>query len=475
MKSILEYLESFNENKIVPMHMPGHKRNINKEYLKELRADLDITEISGADDLHNPTGIIKESLERARKLYGVKDLFYLINGSTSGNLSGIKSLTKRGDHVLVARNSHKSIYNSIELLGLNPTFLYPDFVEGENFLGSIDPLEVKMKLDENKKIKLVIITSPTYEGVISDIKSISEICHERGVKLFVDEAHGAHFGMGYAFQKSATDLGADMCVKSLHKTLSAHTSTSILLNNCEDLSREDIQRQINIFETTSPSYLLIASIDSLILDLIENGKNSFNDWKDMCNEFKEELKDLKYLTCIDFGEDKYKNVFDYDITRFVISTKDTNISGIKLSSMLLDRNIELEMSSLKYAIAMTGMGETRENLRLFKDALYDIDKNIKEEKSNNNFDRMIYEDFKRALPVWKACDSNKEFVKIEDSIGRIIGENIWAYPPGIPLITPGEVISESFVEQIRRLKDKNININSDYKGVPFKFMVLKDS
>ena len=471
MESILEYLEKLRDNR-VPMHMPGHKRNISKRYLKELRADLDVTETNSFDDLHNPRGVIKNSLERAEKLFNAREVFYIANGSTGAILSSIKSMTMRGDKILVTRNCHKSVYNGIELMGLNPTYIYPKLVKDEIFCASVDPEEVREKLDENEDIKLFILTSPTFEGVISDIKTIAEICHERGVLLLVDEAHGAHLGMGYCFGKSAIDLGADMCIKSLHKTLNSLTSTSILLCNNKNIDRSKIQRQINIFETTSPSYLLVASMDGLINDLIENGNETFKAWKDMCIDFREKAKNLKNLEYIDLSDKKYENVFDYDISKILISTKNTNISGGKLSTLLSDRNIDIEMPYINYIIAMTGMGETKENLDIFLDALFNIDEELEKAIEIEDNAKRYLKDFEEVIPIYMAYECENKQIKLKDSVGEVSAEYIWAYPPGIPLITPGERITESLLLYIDELLEKGINVYSDYKGLPEKIHVI---
>ena len=225
MKTLLELLE---ENKKIPMHMPGHKRNTAlSPYLKKLGADVDITEITGFDNLNNACGILKESMEKAANLRKADRAFYLVNGATGGILAAVSALVGNGDKVIVARNCHKSVYNAIELAGAVPVFVLPKVDEKTGIPGDIKKEDIENEIKTNPDARLVIITSPTYEGIVSDIKGISEACHKAGIPLLVDAAHGAHLGYGYGFPEDAYTQGADISVESLHKTLPSLTQTAI--------------------------------------------------------------------------------------------------------------------------------------------------------------------------------------------------------------------------------------------------------
>ena len=241
MGSLQKKLEEYYNKNYLPMHMPGHKRNV--ELLGEkLPYIIDITEIEGFDDLHNPEGIIKNIEEKAKKLYKSEKSFILVNGSTCGILSGIRACVNTGDKVLVARNCHKSVYNALEINGLNPIYIVPE-IERDGIDRNISISDVKKKLEENKDIKLIIITSPTYEGIISDIKQIVDIAHKYNVPVLVDEAHGAHLNfIDELKSKEALNVGADIVVQSLHKTLPALTGTALLHIQGNLVKEENVKR-----------------------------------------------------------------------------------------------------------------------------------------------------------------------------------------------------------------------------------------
>ena len=288
---LYDKLKNYSKSGIYPFHMPGHKRtDITEEGI--IPYNIDITEIHDFDNLHSPNGVIDEIQKNAAKLYNAKNAFILINGSTGGILSAIHSMTNQGDKILMARNCHKSVYNSAELFNLNVDYIFPDTDTRYNILTSVSPYDIEDKLTKhNDEIRLVIITSPTYEGVVSDIKSISEICHKHGAKLLVDEAHGAHFPFSDSFPDEALNCGADAAVLSLHKTLPSLTQTALLITNDSELS-EILAENLAVFETSSPSYILMSSIEKC-LDFCENSKDKF---KEYCCNFKtvrEKLKNLK--------------------------------------------------------------------------------------------------------------------------------------------------------------------------------------
>lgn len=493
MGKILDYLNRLKAGATVPMHMPGHKRNAARHYLKDLRADLDITEISGSDNLASPSGMILESEAQAAKLWGARDAFYLVNGSTAGILAGVRALTKDGDKVLLARNSHKAAYNALELCRLEAVYLEPTYAEDQSFFESVCPKDVEAALTENPGIRLVFITSPTYEGVISDIAEISKICHSHGAYLFVDEAHGAHFGLrqsgsgeaGYIFYPSSIDLGADICVKSLHKTLSAHTSTAVLLAapSFSALSRAELQRYVNMFQTSSPSYILLASIDGLVTELSQ-GTAGLTKWRDICLDFKSEARSLKRLRLLE-PKAGSGNVFEGDISKIVISTAGAGISGSQLSDALRRLGVEVEMAALDYIIAMTGMGETRSSMSRFINALFAIDEELGAQPkeggaacAQSTTERRLGEVAPESnatvcarlpevvLMPWQAREKESEWQDLGSAAGRVSAENVWAYPPGIPLIVAGERFDSRLIQKIRAQNEAGVNLESDFGGLP---------
>lgn len=432
---LFDKTKKYNKSGVYPFHMPGHKR---QSISPDLPYELDMTEIPGFDNLHNPQTCIKEIEDKAATLYQAKRAFMLVNGATCGIMSAIGALTKRGDRVLVARNCHISVYRAIRLFGLKPEYILPDYVkDGDDsypIFGSIDPDEVCKKLTEHRDIKLVILTSPTYEGVVSDISKISEICYEFGVKLFVDEAHGAHFAFCDYFPLGSLPNGADVTVTSLHKTLPALTQTALLLTN--DLSLQDeLQYQLSVFQTSSPSYVLMNSVE-ICLDYTAN--YDFTDYINRLNAFKEKAKELKKLKLI--LRENTENIFAYDKSKLVISTAHTDLSGEKFANELRENfGIETEMSSTDYVIAMTSICDTDEGFQRLINALKSIDSIC---KYIETYEPVLI----KSLPekVYEPYES-----EIEES--DIAKKDYFIYPPGIPIIVKGEHMTDDIINVI----DKN--------------------
>lgn len=464
---LYDKLKNYSKSGIYPFHMPGHKRtDITEEGI--IPYNIDITEIHDFDNLHSPNGVIDEIQKKAAKLYNAKNAFILINGSTGGILSAIRSMTNQGDKILMARNCHKSVYNSAELFNLNVDYIFPDTDSRYNILTSVSPCDIEDKLTKhNDEIRLVIITSPTYEGVVSDIKSISEICHKHGAKLLVDEAHGAHFPFSDSFPDEALNCGADAAVLSLHKTLPSLTQTALLITNDSELS-EILAENLAVFETSSPSYILMSSIEKC-LDFCENSKDKFKEYCCNLKTVREKLKNLKYLKIYD----KSDTDFDYDIGKIVISAANANISGTKLAEILRNNyQIETEMAYSDYVIAMTSVCDTEKVFDMLSDALISIDSELSKEADTERVPlKNLY-----TGKNFNACELykfNKETIPFQNSEFRTSAEYIWAYPPGIPLIVPGEIISKELINYIEYLSACKVEIMSTKGGMTDNISVVK--
>lgn len=464
---LYDKLKNYSKSGIYPFHMPGHKRtDITEEGI--IPYNIDITEIHDFDNLHSPNGVIDEIQKKAAKLYNAKNAFILINGSTGGILSAIRSMTNQGAKILMARNCHKSVYNSAELFNLNVDYIFPDTDSRYNILTSVSPCDIEDKLTKhNDEIRLVIITSPTYEGVVSDIKSISEICHKHGAKLLVDEAHGAHFPFSDSFPDEALNCGADAAVLSLHKTLPSLTQTALLITNDSELS-EILAENLAVFETSSPSYILMSSIEKC-LDFCENSKDKFKEYCCNLKTVREKLENLKYLKIYD----KSDTDFDCDIGKIVISTANANISGTKLAEILRNNyQIETEMAYSDYVIAMTSVCDTEKGFDMLSDALISIDSELLKEADTERVPlKNLY-----TGKNFNACELykfNKETIPFQNSEFRTSAEYIWAYPPGIPLIVPGEIISRELINYIEYLSACKVEIMSTKGGMTDNISVVK--
>lgn len=443
--------------------MPGHKRtDITNDGL--LPYSMDLTEIDGFDNLHNACGCIKEIEKKAEKLYCVNRAFLLVNGATGGILASIRAMTNYGDKIIVSRNCHKSVYNAIELCGLNPEYILPEYDENYGVFTSVSPQNLKTLLDKNPDTKLVIITSPTYEGVVSDIKTIADICHKYGAMLFVDEAHGAHFPFSDKFPSEAVKNGADVAVVSLHKTLPSLTQTALLLTDNSELL-EKLQENLSIFETSSPSYIFMSAIEKC-LDFISDNKSDFEAYTNRLSDLYNDTKLLNKLSILYNDKSFLENCFDYDFGKIVISTAETNISGAELVKILREKyKIETEMAYTDYVIAMTSVCDTDDGFGRLKNALFEIDNslNIKEINYDNyNFSEIP----ERSFNSFQKNNFKSEKIMFKNAQGRVSLEYIWAYPPGIPLIVPGEVITDELINRINILIENNIQINSTKNSMP---------
>ncbi|MFI3206392.1 MAG: aminotransferase class I/II-fold pyridoxal phosphate-dependent enzyme [Clostridia bacterium] len=437
-------LNLLKNNRKIPFHMPGHKRNTElSEFLKILRADLDITEIDGFDNLGEPEGILKKYMEKASKLWKSEKSFFLVGGSTCGILAGFKSLCDVGDTVLMAKNAHKSAYHAIELFSINTIFLNTEIYNSAGEKSVFDLCEFEKTIIENPQISLVFLTSPSYEGYILPIEKIRKIAHKYNIKLMVDEAHGSHLGFHPYFAGSAVLAKADLVVQSLHKTALGLTQTAILhINN--GINEENVQNNINIFQSSSPSYLLLASICSCV-DFFENSSQSFVNWKENLEFFYDKSDEFKHLKIID---DKEK-----DKSKILISTAKTNINGRELMSILREKyNIELEMAYADIALAMTGLGDTQETITELLKALLEIDDGlIFEEK-----EIFAYKNFAKKPEI--SINQAKKGIKKEIEIGEVSNKYMWIYPPGIPFLVPGEIYTKEVFEISEKLKKQGSEI-----------------
>lgn len=447
---LTEKLKEYAQSNIYPFHMPGHKRQMNVEWNPYA---LDITEIDGFDNLHHAQGIIQKAQEQAAALYGAKNSFFLVNGSTCGNLAAICAVAEKKKKILVARNCHKSVYHALFLQELLPIYVYPSVTEC-GIQGAISPKEVEQKLAEHPDIAAVVITSPTYDGVVSDIHSIANVVHAYGIPLIVDEAHGAHFGFFESFPKSAVKLGADIVIQSLHKTLPAFTQSAIL-HLCTDRIKEKMLRKyLAIFQTTSPSYVLMAGINDCIRLVAEKKEQLFLNYWSKLQQFYDKMKELHYLKVMQKNHFSQEEAFDFDLSKILIFTNSRQFTGKDLYDLLLTKyGLQMEMASTHYVVAMTSIMDTQEGFDRLMQALFEIDwtlsKKIGQEEKLSNMISSIYSENEKVCEIFEAQTYPEQSICLEDAPGETAANYIYLYPPGIPLLTPGERITKKLVEDIK--------------------------
>lgn len=439
---------------VYPFHMPGHKRQ--SEWLESLY-DTDITEITGADDLHSPSGVIKDAQLKASSLFGTVSTIFLTGGSTVGILSAISALCGFGDEILIARNCHKSVYNACLINQLKVSYIYPNTLHRIGAFGEISPLSVDTAMKESGA-KVVVITSPTYEGVVSDIKTISKTVHKNGGVLVVDSAHGAHLGLSDYFPKSARELGADIVIESAHKTLPCLTGAAFLHICSHRVSYLALQEKLGIFETSSPPYPIMCSIDRVVTAI--KGNDLFTPYVKRLEEFYEKAKTLQNLCIFETA--------DFDKGKIVISTEKANISGFELKKILLENyKIETEMAMPSYTLAMTSLADTDEGFKRLIDALMDIDKTLMSAKKG------FVSAPPKAKKVKELYGNESNFVKRAEAIGKVSAEFIFAYPPGSPIIAPGEEITPEILEYLDCLSSAGAQVLSSSGNYPSFVSVIK--
>jgi len=464
--SIYNLLTRYSTMDICPLHMPGHKRN-SQLLADNLPYNIDITEISGFDNLHDPRGIIKETSKIADALYGSNKTFLLVNGSSCGILAGIRAAVKHGDKIIMARNCHQSVYHAAELNALQTVYLLPKIDQQTGIGGSISPLQVKAALDNNPDAKLLVITSPTYEGVVNDIEKITAAAHKRGIAVLVDAAHGAHLGFSDYFPDNSIKSGADLVVHSLHKTLPALTQCALAHINSNLINHQKMAAELAIFETSSPSYILLASIDNCLRLLLKDKDQLFKTYENNIKCFDYAIKDLKNLHIVCHGSNYLNNhqcLFDFDPGKIVISTRETNLTGTILANILREQyRIEPEMAGSDYVIAITSICDSKDNFKRLADALIAIDQAVIPNKSIKTMANVLP---RQLMRISEALDLNGTLIAFADATGMVSLEYVWAYPPGIPLLVPGEIIDKNIVKQIHSFVSAGINLKSSFGEMP---------
>ena len=451
MRRLYKELENYGKSDFYPFHMPGHKRN--KACIEgDFPIERDITEIDGFDDLHHSEGILLEAQNALSRMYGTRKSFFSVNGSTAGILTAISASVKKGGQILVARNCHKAVYHAIYLRELVPTYIYPQSDNDLGINGSISVSRVERYLEENPKIEAVLITSPTYDGVVSDVRKIAETAHKHGIPLIVDEAHGAHFRFSDYFPVSAADLGADLVIQSFHKTLPAMTQTAVLHNCSERVDSRLIRRFMGIYQSSSPSYILMASIDACMDKMVTDGKEMFREFTRILEKARRRLSECKYIRLVS-PEIGSAGVFDYDRSKLIFSTRYTSMTGTELAQLLLEKyHIQVEMQTEHYVLALAAVGDSEEGFERLCRAIEEIDQEESQKKRKTEgqiAERVAYTSMNQLMSVTEAMEAESEVCRLEESVGRISAEFGYLYPPGIPLIVPGEQITGQFIRNMR--------------------------
>lgn len=483
---LLERLTEYAGSDAYPFHMPGHKRREIPDGIPGGFPDpygIDITEIDGFDNLHHAEGILKDAMETVAAIYGADRSWYLVNGSTCGILSAVFAATENGGKILTARNCHKAVYHAICLNRLEAEYLYPEEITEFGINGGIRAEDVRKALEKDAmrcagnsgdvrgkitKIQAVLITSPTYEGVVSDIRVIADVAHEYGIPLIVDEAHGAHLEYAdqcHSFPKSALEYGADIVIQSLHKTLPCFTQTAILHVKGKLVDQDRISRYLSMFQTSSPSYLFMAGMERCIRYMDGDGRNEMIRYEKRLERFMERMEGLQVLEVLDREIcGKYRTVAGWDPSKIVVSTmRAEDFHGEELAETLRRKyHLEMEMTAPEYVIAMTSLMDTEEGFERLGTALLEIDGALRRRTESGRKEKAASETPEglesklshpvRRMLICEAMDADTERTAFQDTVGKVSAEFVYLYPPGIPIIAPGEVFTDAIVEKIMAYK-----------------------
>ena len=470
---LINRLKAYKDSRIYPFHMPGHKRlQLGGIKGETARSGMDfpnpffvdITEVEGFDNLHHAQGILKQSMEWAARVYGADRTWYLINGSTCGILASVCGCTRPGGHILMSRNCHKAAYHAAYINHLRTSYVYPQDLPGLGIQGGILPEDVEKALEEHRDIQAVFIVSPTYDGVVSDVSKIADIVHRKGIPLIVDEAHGAHFRFGKWFPDSALDMGADAVIQSVHKTLPSLTQTALLHIKGNYVNSRNIERYLSIFQSSSPSYVFMASIENsiFVMDRMQRERDSvqMKEYEAHLMDLRRRLASMKNLRLVDRDIVGMGGVWDLDVSKIVVSTRGTALSGADLSSILREKyHLEMEMCGADYVTAITTVFDSPEGLQRLGDSLEEIDADITGMPGSREDGPAVYGMRAQArCSLREAMDSPCRPVRLKESEGQISAEFVYLYPPGIPILAPGENIARNILDVIEEYIKKGLPI-----------------
>lgn len=461
---LFDVLMEYVDRNTIPFHVPGHKKGDGmddkfKNFVGNNVLSIDVTVFKLVDSLHHPSGAIKRAQELAADAYGADKAFFSIHGTSGAIQAMILSVVSQGDKIIIPRNVHKSVTAGVILSGAVPVYMQPEIDSTIGVALGVTPETVEKTLENNPDAKAVLIINPTYYGVATDIKRIAQIVHSYNIPLIVDEAHGPHLGFNDRLPVSAMHAGADMCAQSTHKIIGSLTQSSLLQVRGELIDMNRVQQVMNLLQTTSPSYILMASLDVARMQIATKGKELLDKAIDLAEYAREEINKIPGLYC--FGKEVLtkKGAYAFDPTKLTICCRDLGITGYELDQILADKyHIQVEMSDLYNALAVGSFGDTREKI----DSLLFALREISLEYSGILRKRCEVIDIPQipdqVLSPREAFNSSKVSLPLDESAGQISGEFLLAYPPGIPVLCPGERITPEIINYVDEMKNAGLYV-----------------
>ncbi len=457
---LYEALEAFRKKRIVPFDVPGHKRGRGNPQLVELLGEkcvgIDVNSMKPLDDLCHPSSVIREAEDLAADAFGAANSFFMVGGTTSAVQSMILATSKEGEKVIIPRNVHKSVINALILNGALPVYVNPEVDTKLGISLGMEPQKLQEAVELNPDAVAVVVNNPTYYGICSDMMSIVKIAHEHGMKVLADEAHGTHFSFSDKLPVSAMAAGADMSAISMHKSGGSLTQSSLLLLN-EGVNDDYVRQIINLTQTTSSSYLLTSSLDISRRNLALNGEAQFEKVIAMAQYARDEINDIGDYYA--YGRELINgtSVYDFDVTKLAVYTRDLGLAGIEVYDLLRDEyDIQIEFGDISNMLAYISIGDRLQDIERLVGALDDIRRLYKKDKTG-----MLSAEYltpKVAVSPRRAFYADKTALPIREAAGEICTEFVMCYPPGIPILAPGELITKDIIEYIEYAKAKGCSV-----------------
>jgi len=457
---LLDALQEFKQMRMVPFDVPGHKRGKGNpqltEFLGEKCLTVDVNSMKMLDNLCHPISVIKEAEQLAAEAFGAAHAFFMVNGTTSAVQAMILSVCKRDEKIIVPRNVHRSVINAMILCGAVPVYVNPKTNDQLGIALGMTIEEVKNAIEKNPDAKAVLINNPTYYGICSDLKGITTLAHEHNIKVLVDEAHGTHFYFGENLPITAMAAGADMAAVSMHKSGGSLTQSSLLI--CSDQVNADYVRQIiNLTQTTSGSYLLMSSLDISRKNLALHGKETFKKVEAFAQYARDEINKIGDYYAFSKELINGQDVFDFDITKLSINTLEVGLAGIEVYDLLRDEyDIQTEFGDIGNILAYISVGDRESDIERLISALSEVRRRFKKSKVGLLETEYIIPEV--VLTPQQAFYADKYSLPLEECVGKVCTEFVMCYPPGIPILAPGEMITPQVVEYIRYAKKKGCSI-----------------
>ena len=458
---IYEALEQFRKNKVVPFDVPGHKRGRGNPELVQLLGkqcvELDVNSMKPLDNLCHPISVIKEAEELAAEAFGASHAFLMVGGTTSAVQSMVLTACKKGEKIILPRNVHRSVINALVVNGATPIYVNPDVDKKLGIALGMKISQVEKAIEDNPDAVAILVNNPTYYGICSNLKKIVEIAHAHNMLVLVDEAHGTHFYFGENMPITAMAAGADMASVSMHKSGGSLTQSSFLLTG-PNVSAGYVRQVINLTQTTSASYLLLASLDISRRNLALRGKEAFEEVEKIAAYARNEINKIDGYYA--YGEELINgdSIYDFDTTKLTVYTLDIGLAGIEVYDKLRDEyDIQLELGDIGNILAYISIGDRMRETERLVSALYDIRRRYKKDRTGL-FDHEYINPSVVMTPQEAFYAEKEEMIPIRETNGRICTEFVMCYPPGLPILAPGERITQEIIDYIVYAKEKGCSM-----------------